>query len=113
MAATDYGTVHVWGVAGTVTTASVQDFSLDDELGNKATTENESGNVVERRGDDITKTGSITLKYQSGYTILAVGAVITFNSVKYEITKVGRAEKNKEFRMVTYSIITSEFITLP
>lgn len=112
MAAKDFGTVHLYGVAGTISNASVQDFQLDDELANKGTTEDESGNVVERRSDDITKTGSITIKYRSGYSIPAVGSTITYNSVVYEITKVGRVEKNKDFRIVTLSIITSEFVTL-
>lgn len=113
MAATDYGTAHLYGIAGTVSNASVQDFSLDDEHANKATTEDEAGNVIERRGDDNTKTGSITIKIRAAYTLPVAGDVITYNSVKYEITKVGQAEKNKDFRMVTLSILTSEFVTLP
>lgn len=113
MAAKDYGTAHLYGVAGTVSNATVQDFSLDDELANKGTTEDESGNVIERRSDDATKTGSITIKIRSTYTLPAAGDIITYDSVKYEITKVGRAEKNKDFRMVTLAIITSAGVTLP
>jgi len=113
MAAKDYGTAHLYGITGTVASASVQDFSLDEELANKATTEDETGNVIERRSDDITKTGSITIKIRTAYTVPAAGDILTYNSVKYEITKVGRAEKNKDFRMITLSLVTSEFITLP
>lgn len=112
MAAVDNGTAHLWGVSGTVSNASVQDFSIDDEFANKATTENESGNVIERRSDDITKTGSITLKIRSGYSIPAVGTNINYDSVVYEITKIGRVQKNKDFRLVTLGIMTSEFVTL-
>ena len=113
MAAKDYGTAHLYGVAGTVSNATVQDFSLDEEFANKGTTEDESGNVVERRSDDETKTGSITIKYRSSYTKPAVGDILTYESVKYEITKVGRAEKNKDFRILTLSILTSANVTLP
>jgi len=112
MAAVDNGTAHLFGIAGTVSNATVQDFQLDDEFANKTTTENESGNVIERRNDDITKTGSITIKIRSGYSIPAVGTNLTYNSVLYEITKVGRVEKNKDFRLVTLGIMTSEFVTL-
>lgn len=113
MAAKDFGTAHLYGIAGTITNASVQDFSLDEELANKATTEDENGNVIERRSDDNTKTGSITIKIRTAYTVPAAGDILTYNSVKYEVTKVGRAEKNKDFRMITLAIITSENVTLP
>lgn len=113
MAAKDYGTAHLYGIAGTISNASVQDFSLDEELANKATTEDENGNVIERRSDDNTKTGSITIKIRSLYTIPSAGDILTYDSVKYEITKVGRVQKNKDFRLVTLSIVTSEGVTLP
>jgi hypothetical protein len=113
MAAKDYGTVHLYGVAGTVANASVQDFSVDEELANKGTTEDEIGNVIERRSDDNTKTGSITIKIRALYAPPAAGDILTYNGVKYEVTKVGRVEKNKDFRMITLAILTNEYVTLP
>lgn len=112
MAAVVNGTAHLFGISGTVSNATVLEFSLDDEFANKAQTENESGNVIERRSDDITKTGSITIKIRSGYSIPTVGSNLSYDSVAYEITKVGRAQKNKDFRTVTLGIITSEFVSL-
>lgn len=112
MAAVVNGTAHLFGISGTVSNATVLDFSQDDEFANKTTTENETGNVIERRSDDITKTASITLKIRSGYSIPAVGTNLTYDAVVYEITKVGRVQKNKEHRTVQLSLITSEFVTL-
>jgi hypothetical protein len=106
------GTAHLFGISGTISNATVLDFSQDDEFANKATTEDESGNVIERRSDDITKTATITIKIQSGYSIPAVGTDLTYDSVVYEITKVGRRQKNKEHRTVELSLITSEFVSL-
>jgi len=112
MAAVVNGTAHLFGISGTVSNATVTDFSLDDEMANKSQVENESGNVITRRSDDITKTGSITIIIRSAYTIPAVGTNATYDSVVYEITKVGKVQKNKEHRTVTLGIITSEFVAL-
>ncbi|MGA3170367.1 MAG: hypothetical protein ABSE62_05080 [Chthoniobacteraceae bacterium] len=108
----DYGTAHLYGIGGTVTNATVQDFSLDDDFANRDKTEDENGNVVERRMDDETFTGKITIKILSTYSLPAVGTQLTYQAVIYEITKVGRVEKNKGFRMVTLDILTSEYVTL-
>ena len=115
MAATVKGTAHIFGiVAGVaaVTNATVLSFSLDHEHANKASTVNEIGNLIEERYDDLTKTGSITLKIRSGYSVLEAATQITYNSVIYVITKVGRAEQAADFVIITYDIKTSEFITL-
>ena len=108
----DYGTAHLYGVAGTISNATVQDFSLDDVFANKGTTENESGNVIERRSDDETWTGKLTLKIQSAYTIPAPGTLLTWLTIVYEITKVAQVQKNKGFRMVTLDFITSANVAL-
>lgn len=115
MAAVTKGTAHVWGIAagvGAVTNATVLSFSMDDEPANKGVTVNEIGNVIEKRYDDLTKKGSITLKIRSGYTVAAAATQLTFNSVIYIITKVGRAEQSGDFVVITYDIETSEYITL-
>jgi len=113
MAAKDFGTAHLHGISGTVANATVVDFKIDEELGNRDETHNESGNVIERRSDDSTKTGSITLRIRTTYTIPAAGDVITYETVKYEVTKVGRSQTQRGFRTVELAILTSEFVTLP
>lgn len=115
MAAVTKGTAHVWGITagvGAVGNATVLSFSLDEEHANVALTLNEIGNKIEDRRDDNTKTGSITLKIRSAYTPLLSAAQITYNSVIYLITKVGRAEQSGDFVIITYSIMTSEYVTL-
>lgn len=109
------GTAHVFGIGvgvGGVTNATVVSFNLDSEHANASTTVNELGNKIEDRRDDLTKTGSITLKIRSAYTVLASAATITYDGVKYLITKVGRAEQSGDFVVITYDIMTSEYITL-
>jgi hypothetical protein len=115
MAAVTKGTAHVFGIqagVGAVTDATVLSFSLDEEHANQATTVNEIGNKIEDRRDDNTKTGSITLKIRSGYTVAAAATQITYDSVIYLITKVGKAEQAGDFVVITYDILTSEYITL-
>lgn len=113
MAAVDKGVAYLFGVVtGTVSNAAVQSFSLDQEFANKAETLNESGNVVERRYDDRTTKATFELKIVSGYSMPALGDQITFNSIKYVIETINRAEKCKDFVMINLSAITSEGITL-
>lgn len=115
MAAVTKGTAHVHGIVagvGAITNATVLSFNLDADPVNRNTTVNEIGNVIERRYDDITKTGSITLKIRSAYTVAAAATQITYDSVIYLIEKVGRAETSGDFVVITYDIITSEYITL-
>jgi len=115
MAAITKGTAHVWGIAagvGAITNATVLSFNLDEEHANKGSTVNEIGNLIEERYDDLTKTGSITLKIRAAYTVAAAATQITYNTVLYVITKVGRAEQSGDFVVITYDIKTSEYITL-
>jgi len=113
MAAVTKGTAHLFGVvSGTVTTATVLSFSLKSSFALSATTEDETGKVIERRYDDRTSDATIELKIQSGLTLPALGDVITFNSIKYILESLDRKEDNKSHVIVTYSLKTSEGITL-
>jgi hypothetical protein len=115
MAAVTKGTAHVWGIGagvGAIANATVLSFNIDDEHANVGQTVNEIGNKIEDRRDDLTKTGTITLKIRTAYTVAAAATQLTYNSVLYLITKVGRAEQSGDFVVITYSILTSEFVTL-
>lgn len=115
MSAIVKGTAHLYGITagvGPVTNATVLSFSMDDEHANVSQTVNEIGNVIEDRRDDLTKTGSITLRIRSGYTVPAAGSVFTYNSVPYQITKVSRQEESTGFVAITCDIKTSEYVTL-
>ena len=111
MAATTYGTAHLYGVSLTVLNATVLDFKIDEECANTDNTLDETGKVIERRYDDKTKTGSITLRIRTAYTIPTPGESVVFETVTYEITKVGRTQQQKGFRTVELSIMRSEGIT--
>ena len=115
MAATDLGTAHIFGIGagvGAVTDATVLSFKSDGEFANKAETHNEVGNVIERRSDDLTTKGSITMRIRAGYTPIVPGAIFTYQTTKYEVTKVGRAEAAKDFVVITLDFITSAYVTL-
>jgi hypothetical protein len=109
------GTAHLWhitaGVAA-ITNATVVSFSLDSEHANVAVTLNELGNKIEDRRDDLTKTGSITLRIRAGYTVAAAFTNITYGGETFMITKVGRAEAAGDAVTITYDIEKSEYITL-
>lgn len=111
MAEDSFGTAHVWGVAGSVSSATVIAFNVDSERVNTGTVEDEDGNQIERRYDDTHDRGTITLRYQSGYSIPSAGDTITYDSSTYEITNVGQAQVNRGMREITLSILKSEFIS--
>lgn len=115
MASTTKGTAHIHGIAGgvaVIANATVLSFNLESEHANKLVTVNEIGNKIEDTRDDLTKTGTITLKIRTAYTVATVFSNITYNSVIYQINKVGRAEQAGDFTIITYDIETSEYITL-
>ena len=112
MASITHGTAHVFGVAGTVTDTTVQSFNVTGDHQLKTNTLDEQGREIERRRDDETQTGSITLRIQTGYTLPTVGSIIAYDSVNYEVDTVDRAETNGDYVAVTLSIKTSEYITL-
>ena len=112
MAIITHGTAHVFGIEGTITDATVQSMNLTSDHQLKTNTLDEQGREIERRRDDETQTGSITLRIQTGYTLPTVGSIIAYDSVNYEVDTVDRAETNGDYVAVTLSIKTSEYITL-
>lgn len=115
MAAIVKGTAHVWGIeagTGAVTNATVLSFSLDKEHQNQAQTVDEIGNEIERRYDDLAKTGSITLRIRTGYTEATAASTLAYDGVTYIIESVGRAEESQGFVVITYNLRTSEYISL-
>mgnify|MGYP007107662844 CR=1 FL=1 len=112
MAAVVKGTAHVYGVSGTVTNATVLAFSRKKMTANNGQTENEDGNVIERRYDDITTEATITIRAKSAYTEPAIGDTLTYDSVKYTVESVDEKQQNKGFNEYTLSLKTSEGITL-
>lgn len=111
MAATVLGTAHLYGMEGTVTNLTVTKF--DDKLyaANVAITENETGNIIERRYDDFTHDCTLTGRMKTGYSIPNPGSTLAYNSVTYEVVECTKATQNKSFREVTLTLKKSAEIT--
>jgi hypothetical protein len=110
---TTYGTAHLYGVSGTIANVTVlsADFSQKNLI--EDTTENESGQVIERRYDDLQDEGTITVKIRTAYTIPTAGATLVYETITYEITEVGKKQVNKGFRTVELKVKKSEHISYP
>ena len=112
MAAVVKGTAHVYGAAGTVSNATVISFQRKLMTANNATTENETGNVIERRYDDITTEASITIRIRSAYTDPTVGSTLTYDGTAYIVESLDEKQANKGFTEYTLSLRTSEGVSL-
>lgn len=113
MAAVTKGTAHVYGVQGSVTGGTVQSFSRKKSFQNTASTVDEDGNEIERRSDDLLTEATIELKIKtSGYTDIAPGATLTYDSVAYEVISNDRKEEAKGHTIVTLTVKTSEYVSL-
>lgn len=106
--ATTFGTVHLYGISGTITNATVVSTDFTEEHLNQAATVDENGNQIERRYDDLGHSGSITIRLQSGYTIPAAATQLSWNDGQttstYEITSLGKAQEAQGHRQVTLNV---------
>lgn len=112
MASVVKGTAHLYGMTGTQSNATVLNFRVKTSTANNGTTEDENGNVIERRYDDITSEASITIRQRTSWTAPTVGSQLTYNSIIYIVQDIEKTETNKGFRESTINLITSEGITL-
>jgi hypothetical protein len=115
MAAKIQGSAHLFGISGgvgVITNATVVSFSLDKEHNNVTETLDELGNKIEDRRDDLHQTGTITLRPRSGFTPFVVGNQAAYNSVQFVFTSEGRAEEQSGHQVLTYNVLTTEYITL-
>ena len=110
MAAKSFGTVFLWGVTGTLTNGAVQNFKLKSEQKNTGTTDDESGNEIERRRDDQHDEATIEFKYRMSYTIPAPSDVLSYEGQSWEVVSVDRNEGGKQHRMLTLTIMKSQYI---
>jgi hypothetical protein len=112
MAAITHGTAFLFGVSGTIAETAVQSFQLKDEHQNNTTVMDEIGNEVVNRHDDLVKEGTITLKHEAAYTVETAESTITYDSVVYRVTSVDKNQVNNDHREITYSIKTTEYVTI-
>lgn len=112
MSATVQGTAHLYGVDGTITSATVNSFSDKGNSANTGKVENEVGNVIERRYDDETHDSVVEITLREGYTIPSPkGTLFTYNAVDYEITSIDQKQVKKGYQMLTLNLTRSELIT--
>lgn len=114
MAGSVKGTAHLYGITGgvaVVTNATVISFSLNKAHQNTAQTQNEIGNEIERRYDDLHQDGTLVIRPRSGFTPLVPGDNYTYNGTAFEIVSEGREEEQRGFVTLTYAIKKSEYVS--
>jgi len=114
MAVSVQGTAHLYGIqggVGVVTNATVLSISFSNQHQNTAQTQNEIGNEVERRYDDLHNDGTLTLRPRSGFTPLTVGGTYAYDGTTFEVVSEGVEEQNQGFMSYSYQIKKSEYIT--
>lgn len=106
--ATTYGTAHIFGItSGSVSNATVLDFSYNSAPEVQASTLNATGTTIERRYDGEVVTGQIRIKIQSGYSEPDPGDNLSYASVYWEITEVAKEETQNDFQVYTLSLLRS------
>jgi hypothetical protein len=107
----DYGTIHLFGIDGSIADATITDASFEDVCANVASVLDEMGNKIQNRGDDITTTGNVTLIIREGYVLPEPFTTFqNWDELYYLITRVGRKFNNRGFNIVELSIEKSEHI---
>jgi hypothetical protein len=104
------GTAFLYGIDGTVTNGAVQSFKAKGDFQNTATVEDEFGNQIERRYDDLADEGTLELKYRSAYTIPVPGTVFAWAGGSWELLSVEKNQGGKQHRMLTLAIKKSQYI---
>ena len=112
MAESLHGTAYVFGVTGTITEAAVQSFQPKKSFQNVTQVMDESGNQVSDRSDDRITDATITLKHTSTYVVESIGAILTFNAIKYWVVDTDESETNTDHKEVSYTLKNTEFIAL-
>jgi hypothetical protein len=108
----DYGTIHLFGIDGSIADATITDASFEDVCANVASVLDEMGNKIQNRGDDITTTGNVTLIIREGYVLPEPFTTFqNWDELYYLITRVGRKFNNRGFNIVELSVEKSEHIT--
>jgi len=114
MPLTTKGTPHLYGITGGVAViadATVLSFSLTSANKNVSQTLDERGNEIERRYDDVHRDGSITIRPRQGFVTIVPGQNFVYDGVTFEIVSVGEEETQSDFKTITYTILSSEYIS--
>lgn len=113
MASSTQGTAHLYGIqagVGVVTNATVLSLSFSKQHQNTGQTEDEIGNQIERRYDDLHQDGTLVLRPRAGFTPLTIGGTYSYSGTTFEVVSEGIEEQQKGFMQYTYAIKKSEYI---
>lgn len=112
MAATVYGTAHIYGVNGNISGVTVNSFRFTDAPLNTAQVDNEIGNQIERRYDDVHKDAVIEVTLRANYNIPnSKGTILAYGGSNYEIQSLEKSEEKKSYQILTFNLKNSENIT--
>jgi|688.fasta_scaffold141593_4 hypothetical protein len=107
----DYGTIHLFGINGTISEATITDTNFEDVCANVASVLDEMGNKIQNRGDDLTTTGTVTLIIRDAFTPPEpFDTFSNWDGETYLVTRVGRKFSNRGFNIVELSVEKSENI---
>ena len=121
MAAVEKGTtVYLWGtcIDTSPALAVITSISLSKSYANTGVVTSCSGNVLEKRFDDVTYEGTATLQFETGFVAESMGANLSF-TIDFDgtaqtvyITGINESHSNSGFREITYNVKSSEYVSL-
>jgi len=94
----------IWGIdTGVMTNAVLTSINFDSSFNNSGSVQDELGNIVHERHDDIHVTGSATMTVSGDTTLDLVDSVdeFTYDSVTYYITDMSVSRSNNSFHEIS------------
>jgi len=118
MAASTYGTAHIFGVGQLIASGTIVSADLNSSFDLNDTVTDGNGVVIHTRRDSRVYGGSITVRFATAPTVaignaLAVSnANISAHNATYEVTQVGEALSSRSFAEVTFTIERHESVAV-
>ena len=113
MAAVTKGNIYVYGIdSGVMTNAVLTSINFDQAFNNTGQVQDEQGNVIHERMDDIHITGSATMTV-SGDTALDLNDTVdefTYDSVTYYITDMSVSKSSNGFQEISVSFEKIDYV---
>lgn len=112
MAAVEKGEVYVFGIdTGVVANAVLTSINFDSQYANTNEVQNELGQVVSTRWDDIQVTGSATMQFTASNDrdLEDTFDTFTYDSVNYYITEITKSYTNNGYAEMTFNFESIDF----
>jgi hypothetical protein len=115
--------VHIYGAGVTITNGRVRSFSWDNAFANSATLEDENGNIVEERMDDLATDATLDFVPNEDYdddklpganVDITNAAFVdkTAGTQRFFIQSVGGKRGAKEYTVVTLKLRKTQYVAL-